>query len=83
MEIKVPRFMREFANYQKNRIQANNRLLEPFKHSAIVRIDAAVRNFSRGLATVREAMNVISNPFARNLDNLNKVEVFAIQLDEE
>lgn len=58
--LKTPRFMKEYASYQKKFIEKNVLNKESGKRS-IERIDMTLRHYELGLLTVTEAMDLITN----------------------
>lgn len=58
--LKIPRFMKEYASYQKKFIEKNVLNKESGKRS-IERIDMTLRHYELGLLTVTEAMDLITN----------------------
>lgn len=59
---KVPRFMREYANFQHGKLWDDSSINEGIKYELIRRIEAAVFNYAFGSITVDEAMRIISTP---------------------
>lgn len=59
----VPRFLKEYANFQKNSFLHNELIKEEFKKLATERIDKAAFATERGTITVNEAIRIINNPF--------------------
>ena len=57
--LKVPRFMREYANYRKEEIK-NHVVNDGLKACSIEQIDKAVKCYERGLFTVDETMELIT-----------------------
>ena len=61
--VKIPRFMKEYANYTKQSI-FNCELMKPeIKEKAITKIDNALRVTEKGLITIDEGMKSIMNCF--------------------
>lgn len=60
---KIPRFMKEYANYQIRSIQGYDLMQEKFKIYGVDSIKRTVRNFEKGLITVEEAMDSMTNVF--------------------
>ena len=59
--MKVERFIREYANYQKKSINSNDLMKRDIKESALNRIDNVLKAKERGLITVNETMQIITN----------------------
>lgn len=58
----VPRFVKEFSNYQI-KLYSNNKLMLPeLKQEAINTINKAIFNYTRGYITIHETMQIINNP---------------------
>lgn len=60
--IKIPRFMREYANNEIKFYKRKTLMADKYKNMAIERIQTAVNDYSRGLITLSEAMNIIAYP---------------------
>lgn len=58
---KVPRFMKEYANFQKQSICNGELIKQDIKDKATENVDKALRIYERGLITVDEAMKLIMN----------------------
>lgn len=58
---KIPRFVHEYANYQKKSVATLPN--EEYATKANEKIDRVVRVLERGLITVNEAMNAIYHRF--------------------
>lgn len=63
--MKVERFITEYANSRKRNIIANDLMRENFKADAIAKIDGAVRARERGLITVDETIQLILECFKK------------------
>ena len=63
--MKVERFITEYANSRKRNIIANDLMRENFKADAITKIDGAVRARERGLITVDETIRLILECFKK------------------
>ena len=61
--LKVPRFMKEYANNEIRHYKKKTLMADKYKDLAIERIKAAVNDYSSGLITLSEAMNIIAYPF--------------------
>ena len=61
--LKVPRFMKEYANSEIRHYKEKTLMADKYKDLAIERIKAAVNDYSSGLITLSEAMNIIAYPF--------------------
>lgn len=60
---KIPRFMKEYANYQISSIQGYDLMQEKFKTYGIDNVRRVLRNFEKGLITVEEAMDNVTHVF--------------------
>lgn len=60
--IKIPRFMREYANNEIKFYKRKTLMADKYKNMAIERIQTAVNDYSHGLITLSEAMNIIAYP---------------------
>lgn len=60
--IKIPRFMKEYANNEIKFYKRKTLMADKYKNMAIERIQTAVNDYSRGLITLSEAMNIIAYP---------------------
>lgn len=58
---KVPRFVQEYANFQKRTLDNYDLMRPEIKQAGIDQIDGAVKALKRGLITIDEAMNLIMN----------------------
>ena len=65
VNMKVERFITEYANSRKRNIIANDLMRENFKADAIAKIDGAVRARERGLITVDETIQLILECFKK------------------
>ena len=63
--MKVERFITEYANSRKRNIIANDLMRENFKTDAIAKIDGAVRARERGFITVDETIRLILECFKK------------------
>ena len=61
----MERFIKDYANYQKETIGTNELIQEDIKTEALNKIDNVLKARERGLITVNETMDVISNVFSR------------------
>lgn len=57
--LKVPRFMKEYANYRKEEIK-NHVINDELKACSIEQINKAVKCYERGLFTVEETIEMIT-----------------------
>lgn len=57
----MKRFIKEYANYQKEAISKNELMGVDIKEEALDRIERTVKMSGRGLITVDEAMRAIAN----------------------
>lgn len=64
MKMKAPRFMKEYANFQKRAYQANEMMQERIRDSAIEAIEQAVKHYELGMITIDEAMEKIRRPIS-------------------
>lgn len=60
---KIPRFVKEYAAYQKRSIKGYDLMKADIKEKAIKKIDRTLIVLERGLITVDEAMNLIMKCF--------------------
>lgn len=60
---KIPRFVKEYAAYQKRSIKEYDLMRMDYKEKAIKKVDGALRVLEKGLITVDEAMNLIMKCF--------------------
>ncbi len=60
---KVPRFAREYASFHKKRIEKSDILTIEKKKKEISVIEAALRNYERGLITIDETMDIIHKSY--------------------
>lgn len=60
--IKIPRFMKEYANNEIKFYKRKTLMEDKYKNMAIERIQTAVNDYSRGLITLSEAMSIIAYP---------------------
>lgn len=60
MELKIPRFIKEFANYQKESIKDNLLMSEDQKQESISRVDDAVLGCKYGYISIDEAVKILS-----------------------
>lgn len=58
---KIPRFMKEYAEYQKMKIAKNEFIDEDTKNQAIKDADKILQIYERGLITITEAMQMLMN----------------------
>lgn len=58
--LKLPRFVKEYANFSINSIKANKLMKECFKMEKIKKIEKAVSLAKRGMITIEECMKIIS-----------------------
>ena len=65
VNMKVERFITEYANSRKRNIIANDLMKENFKADAIAKIDGAVRARERGIITVDETIRLILECFEK------------------
>lgn len=61
---KIPRFMKEYANYQINMMAENNLMTDEAKVKAANKICKVLKDYERGLITVDETMNNICHCFS-------------------
>lgn len=61
--VKIPRFMKEYANYQKQSISNCELMKQEIKEKVFTKIDNALRATERGLITIDEGMKSIMNCF--------------------
>lgn len=61
--VKIPRFMKEYANYTKQSISNSELMKKGNKEKAIVKIDKALQLTEKGLITIDEGMKSIMNCF--------------------
>lgn len=59
---KIPRFMKEYANNEIKFYKRKTLMADKYKNMAIERIQTAVNDYSHGLITLSEAMNIITYP---------------------
>lgn len=62
MKLKLPRFVKEFAGYQKKQIEENEYMDKEIKKELLSRIEKAVRLLEQGMITIEECMQIISCP---------------------
>lgn len=60
--LKLPRFVKEFAGYQKKQIKQNEYMNKGTKQEMISRVEKAVAMAEQGLITVNECMQIVSCP---------------------
>ena len=60
---KIPRFMKEYANYNIRTIKQNDLIKDSLKSEAIERINKSVALYEKGRMTVDETMRSIGNCF--------------------
>lgn len=60
---KIPRFVTEYANYQKKCIKENPFMGEDIKVTSCSGIEKSILNLKRGLITVRECMKTIAKQY--------------------
>ena len=56
-----PRFIGEFANYQRREIAINDLMQPDIKTEALNHIDGTLKAYKKGLITVSETMNMLVN----------------------
>ena len=61
--VKIPRFMKEYANYTKKSILNSELMNDEIKQKAIKNIDRALHLTENGLITIDEGMKLILNCF--------------------
>ena len=61
--VKIPRFMKEYANYTKQSISNSELMKKGNKEKAIVKIEKALQLTEKGLITIDEGMKSIMNCF--------------------
>ena len=60
--LKLPRFVKEFAGYQKKQIKENKYMDKETKQEIIRRIEKAVHLLEQGMITIEECMQIVSCP---------------------
>ena len=60
---KIPRFMKEYANYNIRTIKQNDLIEDSLKSEAIERINKSVALYEKGRMTIDETMRSIGNCF--------------------
>ena len=60
--LKLPRFVKEFASYQRKQIKENEYMNKEIKKELISRIEKAVRLLEQGMITIEECMQIVSCP---------------------
>lgn len=60
---KIPRFVIEYANYQKKCIKENSFMGEDVKATSYNIIEKSIMNLERGLITIRECMEAIAKQY--------------------
>ena len=60
--LKLPRFVKEFAGYQKKQIKENEYMDKEIKKELISRIEKAVCLLEQGMITIEECMQIVSCP---------------------
>ena len=60
---KIPRFIKEYANYTKKSIFNSELMMDEIKQKTIVKIDKALQLTEKGLITIDEGMKLIVNCF--------------------
>lgn len=60
--LKLPRFVKEFAGYQKKQIKENEYMDKEIKKELLSRVEKAVCLLEQGLITVEECMQIVSCP---------------------
>lgn len=60
--VKLPRFVKEFASYQRKQIKENEYMNKEIKKELISRIEKAVRLLEQGMITIEECMQIVSCP---------------------
>lgn len=60
--IKVPRYMKEFANAQRKRYVNNDLMQKKYKNAAMEAIDYILWNTECELITINEGMKMLCNP---------------------
>ena len=56
----IPRFLKEFAAYQKKQISQNELMQEKYKEEKIKSIEKAISLADRGMATISETIKIIN-----------------------
>lgn len=56
----IPRFLKEFAAYQKKQILQNELMQEKYKEEKIKAIEKAISLADRGMATISETIKIIN-----------------------
>lgn len=59
--MKIPRFMKEYANYAKKAIANSALMEETIKEKLSEKVDQALQLVARGMITVDEGMKMIAN----------------------
>ena len=60
---KIPRFMKEYANYTKQSISNSKLMKKEIKEKAIAKVNKALQLTEKGLITIDEGMKSIMNCF--------------------
>ena len=60
--LKLPRFVKEFAGYQKKQIKENEYMNKEIKKELTARIEKAVCLLEQGMITIEECMQIVSCP---------------------
>lgn len=62
--MKAPRFMTEYANFQRRKFKENELMQDDIKKEALSRIDRIMSLYERGIVTVDETMERICHPLS-------------------
>lgn len=60
---KIPKFVKEYANYQKKYIKENSFMGEDVKETSYNVIEMSILSLEKGLITVRECMEIITKQY--------------------
>ena len=60
--VKLPRFVKEFASYQRKQIKENEYMNKEIKKELTARIEKAVCLLEQGMITIEECMQIVSCP---------------------
>lgn len=63
--MKTPRFLTEFASWQKKQFQGNELMRPEIKAYGLKEIETALQLYERGMLTIHEAVDTINDPFRR------------------
>ena len=58
----IPRFLKEFSNFQKKNYLHNELIKKELKDEAVKTIDKTVSAVKRRIITINEAVQIINNP---------------------